>query len=290
MIVGVNSLEGSSGIVDTNTTYEVRASWVGEETYTAISSIDVVSTPTPSILFLAGEVGAWYDPSDITTLSQDVAGTIPVTAFGQPVARMLDKSGNGHHALQATAGFCPTYAQSAGLPSLLFDGVDDFMSTASIDFTAADEMTVVSGFKRSSNAAGGVIAELGTTGLQNGTFTLADPASAALGWSFRSRGTAAVHARQSSIDAAPKRSVLVGVADISTPNCQLRRNGALLYTNTGSQGTGNYTNNILVIGARNGTSLFLNGNLHGLVVRAKTSTTYEITAVETWMNVQTGAY
>jgi hypothetical protein len=47
---------------------------------------------SPAVLFAAGEQGAWYDPSDITTLFQDNAGTTPVTAAGQSVAIMLDKS------------------------------------------------------------------------------------------------------------------------------------------------------------------------------------------------------
>lgn len=47
---------------------------------------------SPSSLFAAGEVGAWYDPSDLTTLYQDSAGTTPVTAVEQPVGLMLDKS------------------------------------------------------------------------------------------------------------------------------------------------------------------------------------------------------
>lgn len=44
-------------------------------------------------------MGAWYDATDITTLFQDVAGTVPAVV-GQPVALMLDKSGNGLHAVQ----------------------------------------------------------------------------------------------------------------------------------------------------------------------------------------------
>lgn len=43
-------------------------------------------------LFAAGEQGVWYDPSDMSTLYQDSAGTTPVTAVGQPVGLMLDKS------------------------------------------------------------------------------------------------------------------------------------------------------------------------------------------------------
>lgn len=46
----------------------------------------------PLSLFANGEQGAWYDPSDLTTLYQDSAGTTPVTADGDPVGLMLDKS------------------------------------------------------------------------------------------------------------------------------------------------------------------------------------------------------
>lgn len=54
------------------------------------------------MLFGAGEQGGWYDVSDMSTLFQDAAGTTPVTAVEQPVGLMLDKSGRGNHALQAT--------------------------------------------------------------------------------------------------------------------------------------------------------------------------------------------
>ena len=53
---------------------------------------------TPAVLFTTGTNGAWYDPSDMTTLYQDAAGTTPVTAMEQPVGKLLDKSGRGNHA------------------------------------------------------------------------------------------------------------------------------------------------------------------------------------------------
>jgi len=47
---------------------------------------------TPASLFNNGEAGVWYDPSSINTLYQDYQGETPVTAVGQPVGLMLDKS------------------------------------------------------------------------------------------------------------------------------------------------------------------------------------------------------
>ena len=54
------------------------------------------------LLFSGSEQGAWYDPSDMSTLFQDSAFTTPVTAVEQPVGSILDKSGRGNHATQAT--------------------------------------------------------------------------------------------------------------------------------------------------------------------------------------------
>lgn len=51
----------------------------------------------PSSLFGPADQGYWYDNQDLTTMYQDTAGTIPVTAVEQPVGRQLDKSGKGNH-------------------------------------------------------------------------------------------------------------------------------------------------------------------------------------------------
>ena len=62
---------------------------------------------SPLSLFASGEEGAWYDPSDFSTMFQDSAGTTPVTAVGQPVGRINDKSGNANNAIQSTAANRP---------------------------------------------------------------------------------------------------------------------------------------------------------------------------------------
>ena len=66
-------------------------------------------------LFAAGEQGVWYDPSDLTTLYQDAAGTIPVTAVEQPVGLMRDKSGRGNHATQTTSTSRPVLSARVNL-------------------------------------------------------------------------------------------------------------------------------------------------------------------------------
>lgn len=46
----------------------------------------------PSSLFGASDQGYWYDNQDLSTMFQDTAGTVPVTAVEQPVGLQLDKS------------------------------------------------------------------------------------------------------------------------------------------------------------------------------------------------------
>lgn len=75
-------------------------------TYAALSP-DILLNPSPGCIILSGlktlnsiiseifannEQGFAYDPNDLTTMFQDAAGSVPVTAVGQPVGLMLDKS------------------------------------------------------------------------------------------------------------------------------------------------------------------------------------------------------
>lgn len=51
---------------------------------------------SPTSLFAASAPGAWYDPSDLSTMFQDAAGATPVYMPGQgqidpPVGLLLDK-------------------------------------------------------------------------------------------------------------------------------------------------------------------------------------------------------
>ena len=98
---------------------------------------------TPLQLFLAGVQGVWFDPSDVSTLFQDAAGTIPVTADGDPVGKMVDQSGNGNHAVQTVSGRRPVY-RTDGASSLGSDGVDDLMRTS--DFGLSQPCTIVTAF------------------------------------------------------------------------------------------------------------------------------------------------
>src|SRR3972149_1256765 len=70
---------------------------------------------SPDALFINNEQGVWYDPSDFSTMWQDAAATTPVTAVEQPVGKILDKSGRGNHATQATSASRPVLSARVNL-------------------------------------------------------------------------------------------------------------------------------------------------------------------------------
>lgn len=80
-------------------------------------------------IFTNGRQGVWYDPSDISTLFQDVAMTIPVTKDGDPIRVIKDKSGNGHHAVAPSSSARPIYRTDGVLHWFETDGIDDYLKT-----------------------------------------------------------------------------------------------------------------------------------------------------------------
>lgn len=61
-------------------------------------------------LFTSANSGLWYDFRDTNYLYQDSAGTVPVTSAGQPVGRVVDKTGNGNDAIQPQNAKRPVYS------------------------------------------------------------------------------------------------------------------------------------------------------------------------------------
>lgn len=254
----------------------------------------LIKGTSPAALFTGSQQGVWYDFSDLSTMFQDAAGTVPVTAPGQPVGRVLDKSGNGNHATQSTAALRPIYQINAnGNRGLKFDGVDDFLVTPSIDFSASDKMLVVAGVRKLSEAAVGVVGELGNAGIgaNTGLFSIAAPLNTSTQrYGVYSKGTNGEWAATTSAQfTAPNTAILTGQSDIGGDRVRLRVNGSQVAQNTGDQGTGSYGNYPLFIGMRGGASLPFNGFIYQLVVRGGALPgEAELLELEEWIGIRSG--
>ncbi len=95
---------------------------------------------TPARLFYDTNAnGAWFDPSDMTTLFQDAAMTIPVTASGQLVGAMRDKSGRNNHVYQTDNSKRPTFTIDANdLHSITFANGKFLISNKNVPFSRSN--------------------------------------------------------------------------------------------------------------------------------------------------------
>ena len=98
----------------------------------------------------------WLDAADASTLYDATSGGSLVAADGT-VARWQDKSGDGRHVIQSTAGFRPQRktASQNGLDALLLDG-NDWLEAASAAALPNTAKTIIAAVK-STNAVGGTI-------------------------------------------------------------------------------------------------------------------------------------
>lgn len=243
-------------------------------------------------LFSLGEQGFAYDPSDLSTLYQDATRAIPVTAAGQPVGLMLDKSGRNNHAYQTVSASRPILQRNAttGAYYLAFDGVDDFLQTNSIDFTATDEMSLFAGVRKLSDAASAIVAELSpSSATNNGSFHLAAPDSVSgNNYQFASRGTVRSIPATPPTYISPISNVVSVAGEIASNTAKIRVDGAQVAQSTATQGTGNYGNYPLYIGRRGGASLPLNGHIYSLIGIGRLTTDAETTALEKLIAKNTG--
>lgn len=387
---------------------------------------------TPASLFSAGEQGAWFDPSDLSTMFQDSAGTLPVTADGQPVGLILDKSnglafgpelatngdfsngttgwvpntgvslsnvsnqlvqtstsigwlssflhvtgvtpGNtykisidvvggsvsssryinvgtngggynifqtpilsngtlvcyatatlnyfdigtecffnnigdtvildnvsvklisGNHASQATAASRPLYKTDGTYHWLQFDGVDDSLITAAINFTSTDKASLFAGVRKVGTSTG-VISELSASAdTEVGSFVFYGNDTE---YGVYSGGTNGTNGKRVFTFTSPITNVVTfemdrSIAGSGTGVKTYRVNGAVpSFGGVGSTALaagGNFGTWPIYIGQRGGSAYSFNGNIYSLIVRGALSTTQEITDTETWVNGKTGAY
>lgn len=211
---------------------------------------------SPYQLFLNGEQGAWYDPSDLSTLFQDDAGTIPVAAAGDPVGLNRGKSGNALHISQSIAASRPVYSLVSGVSSESFDGTDDYLGTSSVNFTASEFSLFVACMTNTPAALSGIF--------KSGDAALSTGESYVL---IRAGGSSGVSdGTQTVFDNFAFSAGIATIVEIhySPTTVEFIQDGAVVATVTGSFGAVAFTNDILIGSSRSDIQRW-NGNHYGSV-------------------------
>jgi hypothetical protein len=219
------------------------------------------------------------------------AGSLTLTVSGSVTLADLRLAADAALAIPAYQAITSaTTYDTAGFPQFLkCDGFDDGMATPAIDFTGTDKMTVWAGVTKLSDAAVGVIVELGASagGGINGTFVLHGQTTP-VGYRFAAgSGTSgtAFGTDDCSVFTAPVSNVISCKSDfagVAVPDeIQVRLNGATpTQSYLGTVSAGSYGSFPLYLFRRGGSSLPFNGRCYGLAVVGRTATTRELTGAE----------
>ena len=186
---------------------------------------------------------------------------------------------------------------TTGFPLYLkFDGVDDFLQTASVDFSGTDKLFVSAALRKLSDAAAGIVVELSLVSNSNpGAFALLAPSGAnpTMGVYLRGATTLVTKNALSGI-ASPASGVLTGVFDLAaiTQQARIRINGQPAGGSASSDaGGGVFGSYPLYVGKRglNASTMF-NGRLYGLLIRGAATPDATIAAVESYLNSKARIY
>lgn len=177
---------------------------------------------------------------------------------------------------------------------LQFDGVDDFLQTANIDFTATDKVSLFAGVRKLSDVNTALVVESSVkVDLNAGAFNLAAPSSTGLNKfsSDLSYGTNYLRAENTETKySAPISAVLTSHLQrtATLKSVKLRINGVLgaqIQQAPSGSGMGNYP---LFIGRRGGAELPFTGNIYSLIGISRLTTDAETLALEKAIAKATG--
>jgi hypothetical protein len=246
---------------------------------------------TPAALFANEETGLWYDFSDLSTMFKDDAGNT-AAEVDDVVGRVLDKSGNGIHAIQDDNAKRPILRQDEDDNYYLeFDGTDDFLVTASNLALASKTCSIFATVQRPASGFA-IYLELSANANSNTySFYCAAGAEAGFaGFTSKARATTA----NSLIAATAKNHAadtlaLVAIQHDIDGNSTIRVDGEAGTDSTSNKGTsGNFASYPLYIGRRGGTDLAYNGPMYGVVVRGTLTTGDQLTEAEAYLAGKSG--
>jgi hypothetical protein len=220
------------------------------------------------------------------------AGALTLTVAGAVTLADLRLSVDAVPSIPAYQGVVTaTNYDTIGFPRYLrFDGAQS-LSTASVNFTGTDKITLWAGVTKLSDAAQRILLESSATAVSNaGAFNIQAPSGAAVADYRMDLNGSQLTAFRTTTFAAPVSNVVSVGLDIAgalrADEVFPRVNGVvptLVVAGTANAGTGNFGNHALHIGRRNGSTLPFVGRLAQLGIRGAASTAAEIAGAERYV-------
>jgi len=286
---------GTSSVTFTPTTPINGASF----RFRGTGQFNMVTFNPSSSLFAAGEKGVWFDAGDLSTMFQDVAGTIPVTAVGQFVGKWLDKSGNNNHAVAAADNTTrPIYQIDAeGNPNVTFTKTPATqLFTPAINLTTTAQVTACIGIHVTDSSSAGVAVEFSPDATaNNGAFLFGAPSSVSDHSVYVRGTTTSIRAAINNVvDGDDIFTTLFDISQASSGSQLIPRlnfvqipGSQITWTpNNTSTGTGTFGNHTLFIGSRQGLGTPFGGKIYQIIVRGAASTTSQIYQIESFTDAK----
>ena len=230
-----------------------------------VATTYTLTTAGPGSVTLSGAAsGAYGAGSRVVTCT---AGTLTLTVSGSVTQADLRPANDG-------VGLPPyqrvvdanTY-DTVGFPLYLrFDGVDDWLQTASVDFSGTSSIFLAAALRKLSDAARGMVLELGSSAeTKVGNFSLEAPSASLQNIAVRASGSSSLNTVRAESVSAPV-SVCVSAKLDSGFGVSMRLNSGA-WGATATAFGGNFSNAAIYIGRRTGASLQFNGRLYSLLIR-----------------------
>lgn len=254
----------------------------GSEKLSAVASVNTQGvSQTLKSLFAGAVKGMAYNFQDIRTLWQDTAGTIPVTAVDQSVARVDDLSGNNNHIIQTDVSKRPQLKQDAEGFYLWFDGTKAMYSAIVVDFNGLYDFTTVGRFSKEVATTAAILEASANYNSSSGSFAM-----------FQEQNNISLSAHSpygynSAAAAMDPDSTFVGIVQpLKNPKISPMRINGVEKTITGAmnQHSSPLSNHQIFICSRGGTSLFLKSKVRSIALVGKVLTSSEILNVENLMS------
>lgn len=262
------------------------------QSVTVVTTAYTLTTAGPGSVTLSGAASGTYTAG--SRMVTCTAGALTLTVLGSVTQADLRPANDGVGLPPYQRVIDANTYDTVGFPMYLkFDGVDDFLQTASVDFSGTDKVFCAASFRKLSDATTGSLFELSAIIASNpGSFYITAPGAPNSGnIKLATKGTTEVNVTTTAAGyPSPVSAIASAVMDIAAPISTLRVNGAVAQSSSASLGSGSLGNYPLYIGRRAGSSLPFNGRLYGLLIRAGASNNMQITAVEKFLNKKARVY